>query len=133
LPLLGLPASQRSTSSFTTESLARRRVRVGAPPQGAVCCWAAAQSESPLCYDACPPCWENGYGESSNGKVQGELPDPELFDTVLEARVLAGRCRKYYTAVRLHRALGYRRPAPEAAMPWPLGAALPAAQADLTS
>jgi putative transposase len=76
--------------------------------------------------------WENGYGESFNGKVRDELLNPELFDTVLEARVLADRYRKRYNTVRPHSSLDYRPPAPEAVVPWPLGAELPAAQAELT-
>jgi putative transposase len=76
--------------------------------------------------------WENGYGESFNGKLRDELLNPELFDTVLEARVLADRYRKHYNTVRPHSSLDYRPPAPEAVVPWPLGAALPAAQAELT-
>ena len=35
--------------------------------------------------------WENGYVESFNGKLRDELLDREIFDTVLEARVLTGR------------------------------------------
>ena len=61
--------------------------------------------------------WENGYGESFNGKVRDELLNLELFDTVFEAKVLADRYRKHYNTVRPHSALGYRPPAPEAIRP----------------
>jgi putative transposase len=63
--------------------------------------------------------WENGYGESFNGKLQDELLNVELFDTVLEAQVLAQRYRKHYDTARPHSALGYRPPAPEAIQPRP--------------
>ena len=32
--------------------------------------------------------WENGYVESFNGKLRDELLNGEIFDTILEARVL---------------------------------------------
>ena len=35
--------------------------------------------------------WENGYIESFNGKLRDELLNGEIFDTVLEARVLTER------------------------------------------
>jgi putative transposase len=65
--------------------------------------------------------WENGYGESFNGKLRDELLDREIFNTVLETQVLADRYRKHYNTMRPHSALGYRPPAPEAILPWPLG------------
>jgi len=58
--------------------------------------------------------WENGYIESFNGKFRDELLNGEIFDTVLEARILTERYRKEYNTVRPHSALGYRPPAPEA-------------------
>ena len=65
--------------------------------------------------------WENGYIESFNGKLRDELLDREIFDTVLEARVLLTDWKREYNAVRPHSALGYRPPAPEAVVPLPLG------------
>ena len=35
--------------------------------------------------------WENGYVESLNGKLRDELLDREVFETLLEARVLIER------------------------------------------
>jgi hypothetical protein len=58
--------------------------------------------------------WENGYLESLNGKLRDELLSMELLDTVLEKKVLAGRCRRRYDTARPQGALGYRPPAPEA-------------------
>ncbi len=63
--------------------------------------------------------WENGYVESFNGKLRDELLNSELFDTLLEARVLVERWRRAYNAVRPHSALGYRPPAPEARLTGP--------------
>ncbi len=61
--------------------------------------------------------WKNGYIESFNGKLRDELPNVELFDTLLEARVLIERWRVHYNTVRLHSSLGSRPPAPEAILP----------------
>jgi putative transposase len=57
--------------------------------------------------------WENGYVESLNGKLRDELLDREVFETLLEARVLIERWREHYNTVRPHSSLGYRPPAPE--------------------
>ena len=62
--------------------------------------------------------WENGYVESFNGKLRDELLDGEVFDTLLEAKVLIERWRIEYNTIRPHSALGYRPPAPEAVQPW---------------
>jgi len=58
--------------------------------------------------------WENGYNESFNGTLRYELLDVELFDTLLEAKVLIERWRVEYNTIRPHSSLGYRPPAPEA-------------------
>lgn len=67
--------------------------------------------------------WENGYVESFNGRLRDELLDREIFDTVLEAKVLIERWRVQYNTIRPHSSLGYRPPAPEAIQPWPPGSA----------
>ncbi len=61
--------------------------------------------------------WENGYIESFNGKFRDELLNREIFDTVLEAKVVTEDWRKQYNTVRPHSSLGYRPPAPEAFYP----------------
>lgn len=61
--------------------------------------------------------WENGYIESFNGKFRDELLNLEIFDTLLEARVLTERWRREYNQVRPHSSLGYRPPAPETMEP----------------
>ena len=58
--------------------------------------------------------WENGYIESFNGKLRDELLNGEIFDTLLEAKVLIERWRVDYNRVRPHSSLNYRPPAPEA-------------------
>ena len=64
--------------------------------------------------------WENGYVESVNGKLRDELQAREVFDTLLEAKVLIERWRKVYNTVRPHSSLGYRPPAPESRRPCPV-------------
>ena len=61
--------------------------------------------------------WENGYIESFNGKFRDELLNGEIFDTLLEARVITEQWRKYYNTKRPHSSLNYRPPAPEAIFP----------------
>jgi transposase InsO family protein len=69
--------------------------------------------------------WENGYIGSFNDKLGDELLDGEVFDILLEARVLIEGWRVRYNTVRPQSSLGYRPPAPEATAPWTpaLGAA----------
>ena len=62
--------------------------------------------------------WENGYIESFNGKLRDELLNVEIFDTLLEAKVLIERWRREYNTIRPHSALGYRPPASAAIQPW---------------
>ena len=69
--------------------------------------------------------WENGYIESFNGRLRDELLNGEIFDTVLEARVLCERWRRHYNTARPHSSLGYRPPAPETIVPWPGSAVAP--------
>ena len=57
--------------------------------------------------------WENGYIESFNGRLRDELLNVEIFDTMLEAKILTERWRQIYNKVRPHSSLGYRPPAPE--------------------
>lgn len=61
--------------------------------------------------------WENGYIESFNGKLRDELLNLEIFDTLLEAKVLVERWRREYNTLRPHSSLGYRPPVPETVQP----------------
>jgi len=63
--------------------------------------------------------WENGYVESFNGKLRDELLAREVFDTLLEAKVLIERWRRLYNSVRPHSSLGYRPRSRAAAGPEP--------------
>jgi len=65
--------------------------------------------------------WENGYIESFNGKLRDELLNREIFDTLLEAKILIKRWRHEYNHIRPHSSLGYRPPAPEAMMTTEIG------------
>ena len=61
--------------------------------------------------------WENGYIESFNGKLRYELLGGEIFDTLLEAKVIIERWRRDYNTIRPHSSLGFKPPAPEAYQP----------------
>ena len=61
--------------------------------------------------------WENGYVESFNGKLRGELLDREIFYTLREAQVLTGEYKQTYNRIRPHSSLGYRPPAPASILP----------------
>lgn len=50
--------------------------------------------------------------------------DEEVFDTLLEAKVLIEQWRVRYNTVRPHSSLGYRPTAPEAVVPRPPAEAL---------
>ncbi len=63
--------------------------------------------------------WENGYIESSGGKLRDELLNVEIFDTLFEAKVLVERWLREYNTLRPHSSLGYIPPAPEAIEPLP--------------
>ncbi len=56
--------------------------------------------------------WENRYVESFHGKMLDQLLNTELFDTLLEAKVLIERWRVHDNTERPHRSLGGRPPAP---------------------
>ncbi len=61
--------------------------------------------------------WENGYCESSNGRMRDELLNSEIFYTLKEAQVVIKHWRRHYNTRRPHSALGYRPPAPEVTLP----------------
>ena len=54
--------------------------------------------------------WENGFGESFNGKFRDECLDRETFLSVEEARVGSERYRQHYNGERPHSSLGYKTP-----------------------
>ena len=57
--------------------------------------------------------WENGYIESFNGKLRDELLNGEIFDTLLEAKVLIERWRRNHNSIRPHSSQRYRVLVPE--------------------
>ena len=62
--------------------------------------------------------WENGYCESFNSKLRDELLNGELFYSLAEARIVIESWRQHYNTQRPHSSLGYKPPAPTAAL-WP--------------
>ncbi len=48
---------------------------------------------------------------------EAEVLNVEIFDTLLEAKVLIERWRQHYNHVRPHSSLGYKPPAREAVIP----------------
>ena len=79
---------------------------------GAVRDWLARVGVETLYIEPGSP-WENGYIESFIGKLRDELLNGEIFETLLEAKVLIERWRQQYNRFRPHSALGYHPPAPE--------------------
>ncbi len=133
---LAIDVARRLTSDDVLERLSDLFVRRGLPDHirsdngpeftaKAVREWLGRVGVKTLFIEPGSP-WENGYIESFNGKLGDELLDGEVFDTLLEAKVLIERYRVRYNTVRPHSSLGYRPPAPEAIVPWTpgLGASL---------
>ena len=127
---LAIDVARRITAEDVLDRLGRLFVRRGVPghlrsdngPEftaKAVRQWLGRVGVRTLFIEPGSP-WENGSVESFNGKLRDELLNPEIFDTLLEARVLVGRWRQDYNRVRPHSSLGYRPPAPEATLPGPL-------------
>jgi len=59
--------------------------------------------------------WQNGAGESFNGKFRDECLSLEWFRSRAEAKVLIETWRRHYNEVRPHSSLGYLTPAAFAA------------------
>jgi transposase InsO family protein len=125
---LAIDVARRLTSEDVLERLSDLFVRRGVPdyirsdngPEftaKAVRRWLTSVEVKTLFIEPGSP-WENGYIESFNGKLRDELLNVEIFDTLLEAKVLIERWRVEYNTVRPHSSLGYRPPAPEAVQPW---------------
>jgi putative transposase len=60
--------------------------------------------------------WQNGVGESFNGKFRDECLSLEWFRSRAEAKVVIETWRRHYNMVRPHSSLGYLTPAAFAAM-----------------
>lgn len=57
---------------------------------------------------------ESGYCESFNSKLRNEFLNPEIFYSIKELRVLAGRWRIHCNTARPHSSLEYKPPVFEA-------------------
>jgi transposase InsO family protein len=55
--------------------------------------------------------WENAYSETFISRLGDELLKREVFTSLREAKVMAGRYRAEYNTERPHSALGYLTPA----------------------
>lgn len=54
--------------------------------------------------------WQNGKGESFNGRLRDECLNIEWFSNLAEARVVIERWRQHYNEERPHSSLDYRTP-----------------------
>lgn len=71
--------------------------------------WLAKNDIKPLFIEAGKP-WQNGKGESFNGKLRDECLSREWFSSVKEAQVVIENWRKFYNEQRPHSSLGYLTP-----------------------
>jgi putative transposase len=75
----------------------------------AVNTWLAANGIKPIFIEPGKP-WQNGKGESFNGKLRDELLSREWFSSVREAQVVIENWRRFYNEERPHSSLGYLTP-----------------------
>jgi putative transposase len=76
--------------------------------------WLEVNNVGPLYIEPGAP-WQNGVGESFNGKLRDECLNLELFTSLAEARVVIPDYREHYDQRRPHSSLDYRTPAAFAA------------------
>jgi putative transposase len=76
----------------------------------AVLKWTVAHQIEMALIDPGKP-WQNGAGESFNGKFRDECLNTEWFRSRAEAKVLIERWRRHYNEVRPHSSLNYQTPA----------------------
>lgn len=79
--------------------------------------WMKSLEVQPLYIQPGSP-WENGYCESFNGKMRYELLNGEIFNSLLEAKVVIENWRIHYNTRRPHSSLGGVPPAPEFFQPF---------------
>jgi transposase InsO family protein len=72
--------------------------------------WLEVNNVGPLYIEPGAP-WQNGVGESFNGKLRDECLNLELFTSLVEARVVIEDYRGHYNHRRPHSSLDYRTPA----------------------
>ena len=71
--------------------------------------WLIQNGISPIYIELGKP-WQNGKGESFNGKLRDECLSREWFSSVKEAQVVIEGWRKFYNEERPHSSLGYLTP-----------------------
>jgi len=71
--------------------------------------WLAENGIKPIFIEPGKP-WQNGKGESFNGKLRDECLSREWFSSVKEAQVVIEKWRKFYNEERPHSSLGYLTP-----------------------
>ncbi len=71
--------------------------------------WLAENGIKPLFIEPGKP-WQNGKGESFNGKLRDECLSREWFSSVKEAQLVIENWRKFYNTERPHSSLGYLTP-----------------------
>jgi putative transposase len=71
--------------------------------------WLVANGIAPLFIEPGKP-WQNGKGESFNGKLRDECLSREWFSSVKEAQVIIESWRKFYNTERPHSSLEYLTP-----------------------
>ena len=71
--------------------------------------WLEKNGVKPLFIEPGKP-WQNGKGESFNGKLRDECLSREWFSSVREAQVVIEKWRKFYNEERPHSSLGYLTP-----------------------
>lgn len=76
----------------------------------AVRTWLKGQGTETMYIEPGKP-WQNGYGESFNGKLRDECLNANAFLSLLEASVELESWRKWYNTGRPHSSLAYQTPA----------------------
>ena len=71
--------------------------------------WLASRGTRPHYIAPASP-WQNAYGESFNDKLRSECLNMEVFDTLVQAKVILGAWRREYNEARPHSSLGYLTP-----------------------
>ena len=71
--------------------------------------WLAENGIKPLFIEPGKP-WQNGKGESFNGKLRDECLSREWFSSVREAQAVIEGWRNFYNTERPHSSLGYLTP-----------------------
>ena len=71
--------------------------------------WLEENGIKPLYIEPGKP-WQNGKGESFNGKLRDECLSREWFSSVKEAQVIIENWRNFYNKERPHSSLGYLTP-----------------------